>query len=554
MSKWILFNSIFFCLKQIDSSDHNIIISDEEDQVGHESNVAATPTTQTSTGTTTEKGKSNRKRQKTSIVWKYFTELNEKYPDGKKRAACNIYGIKYICESSHGTGNMHTHMENCVKKDHGDIGQLLLSQGQGSMLMRSTKFDPEKFRELAVEAILKHDLPFRFVQYEGIRAMFKYAYDNIEMPSRNTAKSNVLKMYKREKDKLKIVLGSLPGRICLTSDLWTSISTDGYVSLTAHYVDLNWKLQKKILNFWGIKRKLLTLTLDNASSNDCFVELLKSQLNLKNALLRDGEFFHVRCCAHILNLIVQDGLKEIDESVIKIRESIKYVKGSSGRKKKFMDCVAQVSLESKKGLRGDVPTRWNSTYVMLDSALFYRLAFIHLQLSDSNYRHCPSQEEWSKVEKISNMLRVFNKVTCLFSGTSYPTANLYFPQVFLIQHTLKEALTDNDSFMTIMGSHMHAKFDKYWSKYSVILSIAIILDPRYKIQFVDWAYSKLYGGDSYEFKCVQDTLFELFELYSVNLSHVVPSTSSSEKQVRETHDLDDSESLFQVKYNLFCLN
>ena len=144
---------------------------------------------------------------------------------------------------------MHTHMEKCVKKDHGDIGQLLLSQGQGSMLMRSTKFDPEKFRELAVEAIIKYDLPFRFVQYEGIRAMFKYAHDNIKMPSRNTAKSDVLKMYKREKDKLKIVLGSLPGRSCLTSDLWTSISTDGYVSLTAHYVDLNWKLQKFFLNF-----------------------------------------------------------------------------------------------------------------------------------------------------------------------------------------------------------------------------------------------------------------------------------------------------------------
>ena len=39
----------------MDSSDHNIIISDEEDQVGHESNVASTPTTQTSTGTTTKK-------------------------------------------------------------------------------------------------------------------------------------------------------------------------------------------------------------------------------------------------------------------------------------------------------------------------------------------------------------------------------------------------------------------------------------------------------------------------------------------------------------------
>ena len=81
-------------------------------------------------------------------------------------------------------------------------------------------------------------------------------------------------------------------------------------------------LSEKIYTFltdWGIERKLFSLTLDNASSNDCFVELLKSQLNLKNALLRDGEFFHVQCCAHILNLIVQYGLKEIDESVIKIR-------------------------------------------------------------------------------------------------------------------------------------------------------------------------------------------------------------------------------------------
>ncbi|CAB4283469.1 unnamed protein product [Prunus armeniaca] len=136
--------------------------------------------------------------------------------------------------------------------------------------------------------------------------------------------ADVLSLYNREKGKLKELLGSISGRVCLTSDLWTSITTDGYLSLTAHFVDANWKLQKRILNFsfmppphsgvalcekiyklltsWGVEKKLFCLTLDNASSNDSFVMLLKGQLNLQNALLMN----------------VQDGLKHIHDSVGKL--------------------------------------------------------------------------------------------------------------------------------------------------------------------------------------------------------------------------------------------
>ena len=76
------------------------------------------------------------------------------------------------------------------------------------------------------------------------------------------------------------------------------------------------------------------MTLDNASSNDIFVDMLRTQLKNKKALVCNGEFFHLRCCAHILNLVVQDGLKEIDVVVQKIRESMKYVRSSQGREKK----------------------------------------------------------------------------------------------------------------------------------------------------------------------------------------------------------------------------
>ncbi|VVA27894.1 PREDICTED: zinc finger [Prunus dulcis] len=82
-------------------------------------------------------------------------------------------------------------------------------------------------------------------------------------------------------------------------------------------------------------------------------------------------------------------------------------------------------------------------------------------------------------------------------------------------------MEDSDIFMNKIGTNMNMKFEKYWSKYSLILAIAIILDPRYKLHFVEWAYTKLHGKDSREFKCVTDTLTCLFDVYTETLSPIL---------------------------------
>jgi len=67
------------------------------------------------------------------------------------------------------------------------------------------------------------------------------------------------------------------------------------------------ELSKKINEFlldWGLEKKVFSMALDNASANDVLQNTLKSQLLLQNGLICGGKFFHVRCCAHILNLIV----------------------------------------------------------------------------------------------------------------------------------------------------------------------------------------------------------------------------------------------------------
>jgi hypothetical protein len=96
-----------------------------------------------------------------------------------------------------------------------------------------------------IEAIIRHDLPFSFVEYEGIKAVFSYISPTLRLPCRNTVKPHVLKLFKSEKLKLQTLLSSIQGRICLTS-----VATDGYFTITAHFLDSKWGLQKKIINFY----------------------------------------------------------------------------------------------------------------------------------------------------------------------------------------------------------------------------------------------------------------------------------------------------------------
>ena len=116
--------------------------------------------------------------------------------------------------------------------------------------------------------------------------------------------------------------------------------------------------------------KVFSLTVDNASANDNMQSILKRKL--QKDLVCSGEFFHVRCSAHILNLIVQDGLAVLSGALDKIRESVKYVKGSQSREIMFQNCVETVGTRAEvaqAGLILDVTTRWNSTHLMLSRAI-----------------------------------------------------------------------------------------------------------------------------------------------------------------------------------------
>ena len=305
-------------------------------------------------------------------------------------------------------------------------------------------------------------------------------------------------------------MNSISGMLCLTSDVWTACTNSGYICLTAHYVEYKWKLNSKILAFCSlppphsgpelaqkilvdckINKKVLSLTLDNASANNAMVKILKSRLELQDSLLCNGEYFHVRCCAHILNLIVQKGLKVASGALEKIRASVKYVKGSEARMMKFKECAQKIGIEVTSSLCLDVPTRWNSTYLMLNSGIQYRRVFNMLEFEDLNYKHCSTKEEWERGEVMCKFLKPFYDITTLISGSSYPTSNLYFMEVWKIACLLERNSKSQDEIVKSMSLQMSSKFEKYWEEYSEILSMGAVFDPRLKLKVLEYCYSRI---------------------------------------------------------------
>ncbi|KAG4137558.1 hypothetical protein ERO13_D07G078850v2 [Gossypium hirsutum] len=412
------------------------------------------------------------------------------------KAQCNHCKTIFSAKSSSGTSHLRP----------------IQPSPEGVPSIKNYKFNADECRKAISTFLVCGKHSFRTVEEPAFRYMMRIASLNFKNISRHTAARDVLMYYAKERDRVKEELAKAPGLICLTSDNWNSEHTnDEYICITAHWVDKDWKLQKRIIRFRALfpsydDKKIFSITLDNASYNDVMV----------SSILCDGAFFQVRCCAHILNLIVKAGLELADDVVGKIRNGIRYIKKSGIRRKRFYD-VADKSfhLNVTKKLCQDVCVIWNYTYLMLESSLYYKDVLDYWGQRDKDYQiFALSNEEWRNVVILCKFLKVFYDVTCIFSGSNYPTANLYFRGVWKVHKILLDTVKGSYSFLTPMVKQMQEKFNKYWAEYSLILSCAAILDPRYKLNYVQYCFNTIYGVHASDFvETILSNLRLLFDEY-----------------------------------------
>ncbi|KAK3212504.1 hypothetical protein Dsin_017210 [Dipteronia sinensis] len=434
---------------------------------------------------------------------------------------------------------MNTHIDKrCKKYRPVDPTQKVLVKqpsisGFGSSLGVS-KFDQLRCRRALAEMLILDELPFRFVENRGFRRFCFELCPLFDLPSRRTIVRELYQLYIDEKMRLKKYFSRSKVRVCLTTDTWTSIQNINYMVVTAHFIDYDWQLHKRILSFsqivdhkgdsigkcienvlieWGID-KVFTITVDNATANTTAISYVIKKLN---SWQDDGAVL---------------GGKYLHDSIVAIRNAVKFVKSSPRRLDRFKNAVAHEKIGTKGLVVLDVPTRWNSTYLMLESAVKLRKAFELLGEEDIHYVNYfrddeneqkrigpPNCDDWDNAKVFINFLATFYDITLDFSASLRVTSNIYLKSWCTIRNQLNSLTTERDPLVSKIAVSMQQKFDKYWGgleKTNNLLILAVVLDPRYKLGYVKFRFDSIYGVEESQsmLSKLKGVLLDLYEWYT----------------------------------------
>ncbi|XP_016705075.2 zinc finger BED domain-containing protein RICESLEEPER 1-like [Gossypium hirsutum] len=468
---------------------------------------------------TTNKENVRKKITPKAACWNHFTKFVTE--EGEKRARCNTCDVTYTMESTSGsTKNLNNHLKACLKRPRGNTSNPKQSEltfvkvSQETTDLSTWVVDKDAVRKALVRMSLFDDRHLDFIAEDIL-----YGFN------------------------------------------------------TAHRVDDKWRLQKRIINFcpisvhrgesigqaikkclrdWGIE-SVFTITVDNASANSVAIEYLRKKLNHRNVSVANGKFIHMICVAHILNLIVQYGIKDATVSVDRVRGAVRYIRASPSRLTEFNQRVKEEMIDSKAQLCLDVPTRWNSTYMMLKVVENYKRAFESYVRDDYNFfldltagDGVPTFDDWEIVRRVIKVLEPFYHLTLKVSESLHVTSHSLF-EVLTDVHCIFDGWQDcGDLDIISMTSKMREKYNKYWgegNKVNMLVYLAVIFDPRCKMIFLNFRVNLLFPNVANDImKMIDKELHCLFNEYSSNARRIelFEGRSSSSTNLCSSMEIDQS--------------
>ncbi len=305
--------------------------------------------------------------------------------------------------------------------------------------------------------------------------------------------------------------------------MWTSRNSHSFLGVKVHYITSDWELKEVLIGFkkisshkgveasdmlkeiiadYGIEDKIISITTDNAGTNDTlFQNLITQYPNIQM----------IRCLAHVINLSVQDLLGHFDSSkeddfskmmpLGKVRQLVKKFRNVTKVADTFKSQCIAYQLNPRK-LAKDMPVRWSSTYTMLDVFITFEnpiTTTITIELPEMIL----TAEDWKTIKALHKMLLPFKVATDKMSEES-PTLSI---SVVIYNHLFDslESLPKGPYKSAIKSAS--DKLSKYYSKVddSPAYAVATILNPRLKAAY--------YKAKKWELNLASESITEMEKAY-----------------------------------------
>ncbi|XP_060780368.1 E3 SUMO-protein ligase ZBED1-like [Neoarius graeffei] len=347
----------------------------------------------------------------------------------------------------------------------------------------------------SVACFIAKDLrPYSVVENAGFRHMLKTIEPRYKLPARATfADSAVPALYKEVRAEVNKSMQQA-SRVAITSDAWTSVATESYVTITAHYIGEDWQMMSHVLQTrtvheshtgvnmatlllnvveeWQLTEKGVVLVTDNAANMASAAEI--------------GKFPHVRCFSHTLNLAAQRALKlpTVSRLLGRVRRISVYFHCSTKAKHLFEENQrAMLKLTCPLKLLTDVSTRWNSAHDMMErflqlqAAVHATLLSPHLNVDESDIVTL-SRADLANVEEVVKTLKPMKDATVCLSEESTPTVSLIAPVYAQLLQSMSDTIGDQPLICDVKNAIKTDLLKRYNSEAEKkILHTSSALDP-----------------------------------------------------------------------------
>lgn len=175
--------------------------------------------------------------------------------------------------------------------------------------------------------------PLNIIQSEYFHQFINELDPQFSIPSGKLIRQIIYKAYNYTVPLLKEDLKNNSIKVSFTMDLWTSHDRKGYIGITCTYINKNFELHEvtlaiqylsyphtathicetvnKIIEYWGLHKKVHSITTDNAA-------------NMKRAVSNMEDINWQGCSSHTLQLVVNKSMKSCKVLIMRAKRLIDF--------------------------------------------------------------------------------------------------------------------------------------------------------------------------------------------------------------------------------------